>query len=171
MKIGVISDTHDQIARVKKAIDIFNQEKVEIVIHCGDIVSPFTLQFYKKLNCPIKFLLGNNTGDILLHLKYAKNFGLRDYEFGTFFSLNLGGKKVAAYHGDNEEITGALIKCGDYDCVFSGHNHISRIEKIGKVISVNPGRLLDNYKEGANPPSIAVYDSNTHDAKLINVAD
>ncbi|NIO23209.1 MAG: YfcE family phosphodiesterase, partial [Candidatus Aenigmarchaeota archaeon] len=43
MKIGIMSDTHDQTRRVRKAVDIFNKEKVELVIHCGDIIAPFTL--------------------------------------------------------------------------------------------------------------------------------
>ncbi len=171
MKIGIISDTHDQTARVKKAVEIFNKEKVGLVVHCGDIVAPFTLQFYKELKCPIKFLLGNNTGDIMRHLTYAKNCGLRDYEFGTFFSLEADGKKIAVYHGENKEITEALIKCGDYDCVFSGHNHIARIEKRGKVIFVNPGTLADKHKDGMKPPSISIYDSATHSARLIDLVE
>jgi putative phosphoesterase len=169
MKVGIISDTHDQTERVKKAVDFFNREGVELVIHCGDIISPFTLQFYKKLKCPIKFLLGNNTGDIMRHIEYAKNFGLRDYEFKTFLYIKAGKKRIAAYHGDNREITAALIKCGDYDCVFSGHDHIAKIENRGKVLFVNPGTLTDKHKEGMKPPSIAIYDSNKHVARIINL--
>ena len=169
MKIGIISDTHDQTERVKKAVEIFNKEKVGMVIHCGDIVAPFTLQFYKELNCPIKFLFGNNTGDILLHIKFAEKFGLNDYEFATFFSIEADGKRIAVYHGENREITDALIKCGDYDCVFSGHDHIARIEKQGKVLFVNPGTLTDKHKEGMKPPSIAVYDTGKHSAEIIGV--
>jgi uncharacterized protein len=169
MKIGIISDTHDQILRVKKAVETFNKEKVELVLHCGDIVSPFTLQFFKELKCPIKFLLGNNTGDIRYHIIHAKNFGLKDYEFGTFFSIEAKGKKIAVYHGEDKEITQALIKCGDYDCVFCGHDHVSRIEKTGKVLFVNPGTLMDKHKDGMNLPSIAIYDSSVHTARIINI--
>ncbi|NIO23210.1 MAG: hypothetical protein GTN38_04260, partial [Candidatus Aenigmarchaeota archaeon] len=67
-------------------------------------------------------------------------------------SLEAGGKRIAAYHGDNREITEVLIKCGDYDCVFSGHDHIARVEKRGKIIFVNPGTLTDKHKEGMKPP-------------------
>jgi len=169
MKIGVISDTHDQIMRVKKAVEIFNKEKVKLVVHCGDIIAPFTLHFYKELKCPIKFLFGNNAGDINRHPTYAKKLGLIDYEFGTFFSIEIDGKKIAAYHGDNPEITEALIKCGSYDCVFSGHDHVSRIKKQGKVLFVNPGTLVDKYRKGVTPPSIAIYDSVTDAAKIIKI--
>lgn len=169
MKIGIISDTHDQVEGVKKAVGIFNKEKVGLVIHCGDIVSPFTLRPYKDLKCPTKFIFGNNTGDIKFHMEYAKNFGLRDYEFGTFFSLEAGGKKIAVYHGENREITEALVKCGDYDCVFSGHDHLARIEKRGNVLFVNPGTLADKHKEGMKSPSVAIYDADSHNARIIDV--
>jgi len=169
MKIGIISDTHDQIARIKKAVDIFNREEVDAVVHCGDIVAPFTLEFYKQLQCPIKFLFGNNTGDIFLHMSYAKKYGLINYEFGTFFSVDAAGRKIAAYHGDNKEITQALIKCQDYDCVFAGHDHIARIENHGKVLFVNPGTLTDKHKEGMLPPSVAIYDALSHRTRIIKI--
>jgi uncharacterized protein len=169
MKIGIISDTHDQIERVKKAVDVFNQERVEMVIHCGDIVSPFMLQYFKELKCPIKFLFGNNTGDVFLHLKYSGEFGLPDHEFGTFFAMELAGKKIAVYHGDHKEITAALVKCGNYDCVFTGHDHLSRIEQAGQVLLVNPGTLVDRHKPGMSRPSIAIYNAISHTAQIIEI--
>lgn len=170
MKIGIISDTHDQIGRVKKAVKIFSRKQIAMLIHCGDIVSPFMLQFFKELRCPIKFLFGNNTGDIMLHLKYAGAAGLTDYEFGTFFSLELNGRKIAVYHGEHPEITAALVNCSDFDGVFTGHDHISRIEKKGNVLLVNPGTLVDRHKEGMSRPSIAVYDAVLHTAEIIEIA-
>jgi len=157
MKIGIMSDTHDQIKRIEKAIKFFNQEQVNLVIHCGDLVAPLTLKFYGDLKCPIKFLFGNNTGDIFLHFDFAKKYQLKDFEFRTFYALDLDGKKIAVYHGDNKEITDALIKCGDYDCVFSGHDHLARVQSFGKVLFVNPGSLLDSHKDGMGLPSIAIY--------------
>ena len=37
MIIGVISDTHNNLRNVKKIIELFNEKKVELVIHTGDI--------------------------------------------------------------------------------------------------------------------------------------
>jgi hypothetical protein len=167
MKIGIISDTHDQFERIKKAVKIFNEEKVKLVIHCGDIIAPFVLQFFKGLNCPIKFLFGNNTGDIALHLELSKKFGLENVEFKTFYSLEIDDKKIAAYHGDVPEIVKALVKCGNYNCIFVGHDHIARIEKHDDILLVNPGTLLDKHKENMKSPSIAVYDSDKHEARII----
>ena len=40
MKLGIISDTHDDIDNVRMAIDIFNRETVKYVISAGDYVFP-----------------------------------------------------------------------------------------------------------------------------------
>lgn len=167
MKIGIVSDTHDRIDRVKLAVERFNQEKVGLVVHCGDIVAPFTLEFYKDIDCPIKFLIGNNGGDILRHVKYAGKMGLKDYEFKTFYALEVEGQKIAVYHGDDKEITEALIKCEIYDCVFSGHNHQAKVEKTGNTLYVNPGSFVDKYNDRMTEPSFAIYDTKNREAEII----
>ena len=40
MKIGILSDTHDDIDNVKEAIYRFKEQKVELIIHAGDFVFP-----------------------------------------------------------------------------------------------------------------------------------
>ncbi|MFA4872477.1 MAG: metallophosphoesterase [Patescibacteria group bacterium] len=166
MIIGILSDTHDQTARIQKAVALFVERKVGLVIHCGDIVSPFTLQLYKDLRCPVKFLFGNNTGDIFLHLQYKEKHGLSEYEFGNFFSLTLEGKRIAAYHGDQPAITEALIKCGEYDCVCAGHDHRARIERHGSVLFINSGTLAELPGSAMTPPSVAIYNTHTHEAEI-----
>ena len=46
MKIGLISDTHDNIQKTQNAIMSFKDRNVEIVIHAGDIVSPETVEVF-----------------------------------------------------------------------------------------------------------------------------
>jgi len=75
MKIGIISDTHDNLLQIKKAVDIFNQEKVDLVLHAGDFVSPFTALEFKNLNCSLKGVFGNNDGDKILLRKMFKRIG------------------------------------------------------------------------------------------------
>ena len=49
MKIGVLSDTHDNLVNIRKAVEIFSKNGVEAVIHAGDFCSPFTLPEFKPL--------------------------------------------------------------------------------------------------------------------------
>ena len=46
MKIGIISDTHINLDEAKEAADLFESEEVEKVIHCGDIIAPFTAELF-----------------------------------------------------------------------------------------------------------------------------
>ena len=69
MKIGIISDTHDHVERIKKTIEILNKEKISMAYHLGDICSPFVLPLFKNLECDIKIVFGNNDADIFKIVK------------------------------------------------------------------------------------------------------
>lgn len=169
MKIGVISDTHDQIDNIKRAIKILNDEKVELVIHCGDWVAPFTLHLYKELNCPIKGIFGNNDGDRFRHLKRAAALKLNiEYE-ERFMELEVEGQKIAVFHGDYQEIVEALVTCGKYDAVFHGHTHIKVNQTVGKTLSLNPGTLMNYTQPGIQGASFAIYDTTSNTARLIKL--
>ena len=60
MLVGVVSDTHNNIKNIKKIICLFNEEKVDLVIHTGDISKASTLEIFSKLNSPLLGVFGNN---------------------------------------------------------------------------------------------------------------
>ena len=64
--IGVISDTHDNVPNILKAIKVFENEDVDFIIHCGDVVAPATIKFFKGIH--IKVVKGNCDGDVS-HIK------------------------------------------------------------------------------------------------------
>ena len=62
MKIGLISDTHDNIRNIKRAIKEFIDNNVDVVIHAGDIVSPITVESFEGVK--LVAVLGNNDTDV-----------------------------------------------------------------------------------------------------------
>jgi hypothetical protein len=169
MKVGVLSDTHDQYENIIKAVEILNKEKVELTIHCGDWVSPFTLAFYKGLKSPIKGVFGNNDGDRFLLSIRAKDFGLKiEFEERTL-NLTIDGRKIFIYHGDYKDVTDALVSSGKYDAIFHGHTHSSVNKTFGKTLSLNPGTLMPYTSERDKEASFAIYDTKTNTAKLITL--
>ena len=70
MRVGIISDTHDQVDKIKKAIRILNKEKVDLTYHLGDWCSPFNLHLFKDLKCSLKGIFGNNDSDIYKFFRY-----------------------------------------------------------------------------------------------------
>jgi putative phosphoesterase len=165
--VGVIADTHDQVHHLVKVIDYFNREQVGLVIHCGDWVSPFTLKFYTKLQAPLFGVFGNNDGDKFRHLIYAEKYGLKVVFEDQLLVLCKYGKRIAVYHGDYQEIVDALVKCGDYDVVLHGHNHKAMVEKVGKVVSLNPGTLMDFTNKNVQGASFGLYNASIHEGRIV----
>ena len=49
MRIGVVSDTHNNLKNVAKIVDLFNASRVERVVHTGDITQAKTLDLLAGL--------------------------------------------------------------------------------------------------------------------------
>lgn len=169
MKIGVISDTHDQYENILKTVKLLNEAEVELTIHCGDWISPFTLSFYKELKSPIKGVFGNNDGDRFLFPLRAKDLGLNIEFQERILTLHVDNRNIFVYHGDYGEVTDALVLCGRYDAVFHGHTHVKVNKTLGKTLSLNPGTLMPVTSETIKGANIAIYESKTNTAELINI--
>lgn len=167
MKIGVLSDTHDQGDLIRKAIERFNLEEVSWVFHCGDWVSPFILYFFQDLKVPISGVFGNNDGDKFRHLVFKNKWNLDLSYEERFLAKELDGKKLAIFHGDYPDIVEALVSCGKYDAVFHGHTHRPINEYVGKTLSLNPGSLMQESSSTVKGASIAIYDTMAHKANHI----
>jgi hypothetical protein len=163
--VGIISDTHDQIGNIQAAIKFFIRLEIDMLIHCGDWVSPCILPFFQPFKKPIVGIFGNNDGDKLRHLKYSNKYNL-DISFKNYFRvIKVNGQKIAIYHGEYPEITNSLIHCGEYEIVMHGHTHNAVNIKYGNVLSINPGTLLGNL-EKQTIPTVAVYDVDKKEAKI-----
>lgn len=143
MKIGVVSDTHDNLETVRDVISIFEDEGVQKVIHCGDIISPFTAELFDR-DFEFHLVRGNNDGE----------WGLKETveEFGDFYSnvaeLQIEGQKMAAYHGTEEQIVEGLVSM-DYDYVLRGHTHKRKKKLHEGTVEINPGGIqLPGQEEG-----------------------
>lgn len=165
MKIGVISDTHDQQELIVQCVQQLNDADVALVIHCGDWVSPFILHAFKGLRAPLKGVFGNNDGDKFRHLKFSQDLNLNVTYEDRCLELVLDNRKIAVFHGDYPEIVHALVACGGYDAVLHGHTHKQVNEMKGNTLSLNPGSLM---KMTCNEPlgaSFAIYDTATNSAE------
>jgi hypothetical protein len=163
MKIGIMSDTHDRLEAVEKAMDLFNREKVEHVLHAGDLVSPFVAPKFAKLKAKLHIVWGNNEGDKeFIRVKFGE-IGITP--LGNFAALQLGGKKIALLHGTHEEIVGALMRSGSFDVVVRGHNHKAEIVD-GRTLLINPGEVC-GYLSGRQ--TVAMLDPLKLSAEIIEL--
>jgi putative phosphoesterase len=159
MIIGIVSDSHDDMAQIEKAVEFFNSEGVEHVLHAGDLISPFTFEVFGDLTCPFTGIFGNNDGDrVLLRGKSG------DKVHAQPLTLTLDGKKIIIVH---EPIAAnALAASGHFDVVIYGHTHEPDIRKEGDTIIINPGKLARLHK---GTSTVAFLDTKTMEARTIDL--
>ena len=170
MKIGIISDTHDDVTSTNKAINIFEENKIEIVIHAGDIISPPIIkEFYRLTQNGVKFfgIFGNNDGE---------KHGLEDaFEFidgkllGDVGKIEVDGLNFCIYHGHDVKKKKKMIDSGKFDVFIYGHSHIKYPKEeepavINNTIVLNPGTAHSIAKTYSNPQwfaesSIIIFDT------------
>jgi putative phosphoesterase len=120
MRIGVISDTHDQLPC--EIIDLF--QGVDHIIHAGDICGPEVICALQAV-APTTVVRGNN--DLLPELA----------RLPVVCDLELRGHRLRVIH-DVEELAGDPHAEG-IACVVSGHSHQPEIYRIGSTLYFNPG--------------------------------
>jgi putative phosphoesterase len=135
MKIGVISDSHDHMDNIRKAVQLFKDKKVNFVIHAGDYVNPGTIKLFNGLK--LIGIFGNNDGDKFRLINAFDQIGGEIK--GDFCELVQDGIKFAVYHGTEPQLKDALIECGKYDIVIYGHTHVLENMEVGKTLVLNPG--------------------------------
>jgi len=160
MLIGIMSDTHDNIPLVKKAIEIFNEKRVGYVIHAGDYTSPFTLKLFKELQCKYIGIFGNNDGDKLLLLESAEgNIRNQPYIF------TLRDRKIVVMH--EHHVVDALADSGHFDLVIYGHTHKADVRKVKNTLVVNPGEV-STYLYGKS--TVALVDLEKLEAEIVELS-
>jgi putative phosphoesterase len=131
MKIGLMSDSHDNMDALQKAVDLFNNRNVVAVLHAGDLVAPFTACKLNLLNMPLTITFGNNDGE---------KIGLRKVFSGKIFEpphqVMVADKRVLMLH-DPVQLS-AFRDSGHFDLILYGHTHEVEVSS-GKTMVVNPG--------------------------------
>lgn len=159
MLIGIISDTHDNMGQLRKAVDLFISRKVEHVIHAGDFTSPFTFRIFRDLTCGFTGVFGNNDGDkLLLHKMSAGRVHPQPHTF------ELASRKIVLIH--EHHIVAALGDSGHYDLVIYGHTHKPEVRKAGNTLIINPGEA-GSWLYGKS--TVAIADLSEMTAEIINL--
>ena len=155
MHLGIVSDTHDDLDVVHAAVDLFSG-RVDAVIHCGDVISPFAATPFDA-DFDFYAARGNNDGEWALQ-STIDEFGTYLGEFGAF---EFGDVTVAVYHGTALELVEALVEAGTYDYVVHGHTHQRAHEGQDGTVRLNPGGVAITADAEGDPPAGIVLDTDT----------
>ena len=130
-----MSDSHDNVPRIEQAVELFDREGVELVIHAGDFVAPFALAPLEALSCPVLGVFGNNDGERVVLAKRFKKIGK---VHPNLAETEIGGRRIAAVH--YPELGIPLAKSGGFDVVVYGHTHEIDQRRDGALV-LNPGEV------------------------------
>ena len=163
MKIGLISDTHDNIQNIRRAVRKFNDKRVDLVIHAGDIVSPNAVESLADVK--LVGVLGNNDKDVAgLTSAFNKINGKLE---GEIYETVYDGMKFAIYHGTSITKREQLIKSGKYDMFIYGHTHRKDNRFVGNTRVINPG-TAEGWFFGLFA-TIAIFDTSSRNIEFINL--
>ncbi len=158
MKIGIISDTHENMPKIRSAVKLFNRVKVGAVIHCGDIISPITAGEFSALAAPFIGVFGNNDGEkFFLRRRFRRIGSIHERRY----SGRLGGRRVLAIH--EPDFLRELALSGRWDLIAYGHTHRAEISQVGSTLVVNPGEAAGWITGEA---TVALVDTGTMRAEL-----
>lgn len=137
MRIGILSDTHNQRGRTRCALDLLKCHGAESLIHCGDFVNASMLELLA--GWPSVFVFGNNDSESIPELRsVAQTIGAECLEWGG--ALTVDGKRLAITHGHlNSERRRLAGERPDY--LISGHSHRPADHRRDATRWINPGAL------------------------------
>jgi len=132
MRIGVISDTHDRLPTVERAVAYFIERQVDAVLHAGDYVAPFAAKLLSPdvLPMPLYCIYGNNDGE------RAGLKGVLPNLVDGPLHVDLSGRKVVMHHFIEWMDAGEYA---DADVVVTGHTHQIVNQQADGKLMLNPG--------------------------------
>lgn len=137
MRLGILSDTHDELARTRLAVQMLRDAGAEALVHCGDLSSPPIVQALAGL--PAWFVFGNHDSDMVPALRRAaEEFGPVCLGWGGV--IEVGGRRVGVAHGHmTADVRKVLAELPEF--LLSGHSHFPSDAVVGSVRRINPGAL------------------------------
>ncbi|MBD3645898.1 MAG: metallophosphoesterase [Pseudomonadales bacterium] len=134
MRIGVVSDTHNNLPNVRRIVEIFNEAGVDRVVHTGDITQPKTLEVFADLEAPLFGVFGNNDEERTGLEKAVDKFDFHFVE--PPLALEWAGRRLVVVH-DPLELRG--VDESEFDVILHGHTHRQYIGFDGGRLTFNPG--------------------------------
>lgn len=160
MKLGIISDTHDNMPKIASAVSLFNDEAVDLVLHAGDLISPITADEFKALQAPFLGVFGNNDGEKLYLTTRFEHIGKI---YPDYHEFEFEGRRGVIMH--EPKFIDALVKSEYYDLIIYGHTHEIDIRE-GRTLVVNPGEAC-GWISGRS--TVVIVDTNTMRPQLIDI--
>lgn len=156
MKVGIISDSHDDIPAVRQAVGIMKERGCGFLIHAGDLCSPFIARIISESGLDHAAVFGNNDGDKLV-LSRTMDIAAAPRR------IVVDGQSMVIFH---EPFINDCLDPSRVDVLVYGHTHIQEVTRREGMLIVNPGALSGIL---VNEKTCAVYDTKTRGVTSIEL--
>jgi hypothetical protein len=156
MRIAILSDSHDNLDALGRVLERVRAAEADLILHLGDIVSPFTARVLASSGVPVRAIFGNNDGE---RAGLASLLDIQDPPR----PFHLGGRRFLLHHDP------AFNRDSPPDCDYClyGHTHAAEDVRRGSVRVVNPGEA-GGWLTGT--ASFALLDPGTDRLEFVRIA-
>jgi len=137
VKIGVISDTHGMIERTRLALELFEREAVEGILHCGDVGGLDVLQLF--VGKMFWFVWGNTDHPDASWRRALEARGMV-WPDSSPLRLELADRRIVVAHGHERDFR-QIFRDPQADYLFYGHSHARALARAAGCTIVNPGAI------------------------------
>jgi putative phosphoesterase len=160
VKIGVVSDTHNQLSNVARIVELLNRAGVERVVHTGDITQAKTLEVLARLDAPLHGVFGNNdAGERSALEAAAARYAMTLCD--PPLELVWAERRILVVHDPRE--LGAARRAR-HEVALHGHTHRRTIERSGGRLVFNPGECAGHI---AGQNAVGVVDLVTLETEIL----
>ncbi len=135
MKIAVVADTHDNCKNIAEIVKVANEQQCDLLLHCGDIVSPFAVNYLEEFQGEVRAIFGNNDGELFgLERSFSRIGGQINQ---PPYRFQIGSSSLLMLH--DPCFLDELILSQNYDFIFYGHLHNEEARLVNRTLVINPG--------------------------------
>ncbi|HEY9161316.1 MAG TPA: metallophosphoesterase [Desulfomonilia bacterium] len=156
MKIAIMSDTHDDTHATGKALEIAKARDCRMIIHAGDLCSPFIARSLRETGIPAYCVFGNNDGD-KIHL--AQTVDIKP----SPRHIEAEGTSIVVFH---EPFINDYIDPERVDILIFGHTHKLMIDERTPMKIINPGTVSGVL---VKVKSFVIFETETGKAEVIEL--
>jgi putative phosphoesterase len=161
MLLGIFADSHDHLDHLRRAVEVFNDARVEHVLFAGDLVSTFCTPALRKLRCKITACYGDNEGNKPGLQAGFSILGTLDEAPVAWTSAD--GLRFVIVHMERQ-LRGYD---GEFDVCVYAHTHKPRIGRDDQ------GRLFLNPGEASGwtfgKPTVMLFETTTRAAQIVEL--
>ncbi len=154
----IMSDSHDNLPKIKKAVELAKEKKCSLILHLGDIVSPFVAPIIFESGIEFQGVFGNNDGELLFLSQKFKNIRKGPYHFIK--------DEINVFMMHEPFSLEPAVKSQLYDLVLFGHTHEIILKKEGKTLVINPGETC-GYLTGKS--TVVLFEPKTKEYELVEI--